>query len=342
MDRARLRRLPRKQQHDDDQAMPPLRTNYSKRRLPPEQLKEQIQDLIRILSPDVAGQFHKLVEAYQPLRTVTAREAHYLILNEWKKHGDETRLSHFMTEKIAELIKRLEQQEKNRLRILNTDTGREYRRLATNYLQSNFTPEALGQILNSTARLKELGSALFKKCDADILAKCPEVFESVEEVKTWRRKNNHTHSIKSLILRALPSDLRQTLSPHSAGESALESLARAAALASRVAADTHDAQSGEPEPQDACGSNFGYHDMCEFDMYHNAIATVPGSRRVSIEMTDASYHGPGPGINGASEAGECREGGSPAAAIATPTPTGREGELPFPLQVRGRCNGLTA
>ena len=29
------------------------------------------------------------------------------------------------------------------------------------------------------------------------------------------------------------------------------------------------------------------------------------------------------------EAGECREGGSPA--IATPTPTGREGELPFHL-----------
>jgi hypothetical protein len=321
--------------------MPPLRTNYSKRRLRPAELKEQIEDLIQNFSPDVAGQFHELVEAYRPLRTVTAREAHYLVLNEWKRHGDETKFSQFMTEKIAELTKRLEQQEKNRLRTKNTDTGPEYRRLATSYLQSNFTPEALGQILNSPHRLKELGSALFKKCDADILAKCPEVFESVEEVIKWRRINHHPHSIKSLLLRALPSDLRQTLSPHSAGESALESLACAAAAA--LAADTHDAQSGEPEPQDAFGSNFGYHDMCGFDMYHNAIATVPGSRRVSIEMTDASYHGPG--INSASEAGECREGGSAAAAIATPTPTGREGELPFPLQVRGRgrrCNGLTA
>ncbi len=31
------------------------------------------------------------------------------------------------------------------------------------------------------------------------------------------------------------------------------------------------------------------------------------------------------------EASECREGGSAAAAIATPTPTGREGALPFHL-----------
>ena len=238
--------------------MPPLlRTNYSKRRLPPEQLKEQIQDLVRILSPDVAGQFHKLVEVYRSLRTMTARDAHYLILNEWKKHEDEAKLSHFMTEKIPELRERLEQQEKNRLRVLNTHTGSEYRRLATQYLQSKFTPEALGRILNSKARQNELGSVLFKKCDADILAKCPEVFESMKEVQAWRKDRNRQHCIKSLILRALPDNLRQNLSPHSAGESALESLIRAAAFA----ADTHDAQSGEPEPQDACGSNFGYHDM---------------------------------------------------------------------------------
>jgi hypothetical protein len=36
-------------------------------------------------------------------------------------------------------------------------------------------------------------------------------------------------------------------------------------------------------------------------------------------------------------AGKCREGGSPAAATAASTPTGREGELPFTLQVRGRA-----
>ena len=325
--------------------MPPLRTNYSKRRVPPAQLKQQIQDLIQTLGPDVTGQLHQLIDAYRRLSTVGPRDAYYLILNEWKKHGDETKLSNFVTEKIAELIKRIEHQENNRLRTINLDVGLEYRTLATDYLQSNFRPEALAQILNSKERLKELGSALFEKCDADIIAKCPHVFDRVEEVKKWRQNGYRIYHIKNLILRALPSDFNQTLSPHSAGNlnSALESLAHAAALASDR--DRYDSQSGQS--QDAGGSNCGYQDMGNFEMHHNASlkATQAGSTEMdlllslSVEMPDASEHG----INGASEAGECRQDGSPATAIAAPTPARREGGLPFTLQIRGcsqRC--LTA
>ena len=312
--------------------MPPLRTNYSKRRVPPAQLKQQIQDLIQTLGPDVTGQLHQLIDAYRRLSTVGPRDAYYLILNEWKKHGDETKLSNFMTEKIAELIKKIKHQENNRLRIRNVDTGPEYRALATDYLQSNFSPEALAQILNDRKRRKELGSALFKKCDAEMLAKCPEVFESVEEVTEWRQKTHQIHQIKSLILRVLPSDFNQTLSPHSAGKSALESLAYAAALAADR--DRHDTQSGEP--QDAGGSNCGYQDMGNFEMHHNATGSTEmdpllslretdlllSLRTESYKMPDASEHG----INGASEAGKCRQGGSPATATA-----GGEGELPSTL-----------
>ena len=304
-----------------DQAMPPLRTNYSKRRLPPAKLNEEIQEITQILSPDVNGQIHKLLKAYRRLRTVRNRDAYYLILNEWKKHGDETKLSHFMTEKIAELIKRGEQQEKNSLRKYNVDIGPEYRTLATDYLQSNFPPEALAQIVKNKARLKEVGSDLFKKCDADILAKCPKVFASMEEVIKWRWSSSKTHNIKNLILKALPSDFNQTLSPHSAGESALESLAHAAALAADR--DRSGTQSGEP--QDAGGST--------------GCTGMDLLLSLSVEMPDASEHG----INGASEAGECRQDGSSATPIAAPTPARREGRLPFTLQVRGcsqRC--LTA
>jgi hypothetical protein len=311
----------------NDQAMPPLRTNYSKRRLPPAKLNEEIQEITQILSPDVNGQIHELLKAYRRLRTVRNRDAYYLILNEWKKHGDETKLSHFMTEKIAELIKRGEQQEKNSLRKYNVDIGPEYRTLATDYLQSNFPPEALAQIVKNKARLKEVGSDLFKKCDADILAKCPKVFASMEEVIKWRWSSSKTHNIKNLILKALPSDFNQTLSPHSAGESALESLAHAAALAADR--DRSGTQSGEP--QDAGGSNCGYQDMGNFEMHHNASLKDTGSTgmdlllSLSVEMPDASEHG----INGASEAGECRQDGSSATPIAAPTPARREGGLPF-------------
>jgi hypothetical protein len=289
------------------------------------------------------------MDAYRRLSTVGPRDAYYLILHEWKKHGDETKLSNFVTEKIAELIKRIEHQENNRLRTRNLDVGLEYRTLATDYLQSNFRPEALAQILNSKERLKELGSALFEKCDADIIAKCPHVFDSVKEVLKWRQNGYRIYHIKNLILRALPSDFNQTLSPHSAGKSALESLAYAAALVADR--DRHDTQSGEP--QDAGGSNCGYQDMGNFEMHHNATGSTQmdpllslretdlllSLRTESYKMPDASEHG----INGASEAGKCRQGGSPATAIAAPTPARREGGLPLTLQVRGcsqRC--LTA
>jgi hypothetical protein len=281
------------------------------------------------------------MDAYRRLSTVGPRDAYYLILHEWKKHGDETKLSNFVTEKIAELIKRIEHQENNRLRTRNLDVGLEYRTLATDYLQSNFRPEALAQILNSKERLKELGSALFEKCDADIIAKCPHVFDSVKEVLKWRQNGYRIYHIKNLILRALPSDFNQTLSPHSAGESALESLAHAAALAADR--DRSGTQSGEP--QDAGGSNCGYQDMGNFEMHHNASLKDTDSTgmdlllSLSVEMPDASEHG----INGASEAGECRQDGSSATPIAAPTPARREGRLPFTLQVRGcsqRC--LTA
>jgi hypothetical protein len=211
---------------------PPLRTNYSKRRLPPAQLKEQIRDLTLILSPDVTGQFHKLQDAYRQLTTLRKRDASFQVLIEWKKHGDETKLSQFMTEKIAELNKRSEQGENNRIKKLNMDAGPEYRALATEFLQSNFPPAELAQILKCKTRLHNVGSALFEKCDADILAKCPHVFDTVREVAKWRRNRNRFVGIDKLILRALPSDF-QTLSSHNAGaaESALESLAHAAAFA---------------------------------------------------------------------------------------------------------------
>ena len=313
----------------NDQAMPPLRTNYSKRRLPPAKLNAQFQDLLQILSPDVTGQIHELEVAYRRLRTMRNRDACYLVLSEWKKHGDETKLSHFITEKIAELIKRGEQQEKNRLRKYNVDAGSEYRTLATDYLQSNFPPEELAQIVKSKARLNEVGSDLFKKCDADILAKCPQVFDSVEEVIKWRQNRYKTYNIKTLILKALPSDFNQTLSPHSAGESALESLAHAAALAADR--DRYGTQSGEP--QDAGGSNCGYEDMENLDMISlratgsTEMDLLLSLRTVSGEMPGASEHG----NNGASKAGECRQDGSAATAIAAPTPARREGGLPFTL-----------
>jgi len=107
-----------------------------------------------------------------------------------------------MTEKIAELGQRGNRHKKN-----NTDFGPQYRALATDFLRSNFQPEELAQILKCKARRNEVGSAVFKKCDAD----------------------------------------NQTLSSHSAGanNSALESLAHAAAFAAER--DRYDAQSGEPQ-----------------------------------------------------------------------------------------------
>jgi hypothetical protein len=216
--------------------MPPLKTNYSKRRLPPEQLKEQMKSLIEKLSPDVAEQAHKLVRAYQSVSTLQARDAHYLILHEWGKHGDESKLSHFMTDKTAQITKRLEEEQRDQPRDgkkeWNLEHGREYRKLATDYLQSNFSPEALAQILKCEESLRALGSTLHKKWDAEIVAKCPNLFESVQKVRRWRQRNWYHSCIKSLVLRVLPCDLRQTLASHSASQSArLESLVCAASLA---------------------------------------------------------------------------------------------------------------
>ena len=365
----------------------------------PTQLQDQIQTLIRNLSPDVADQLHKLTEANRRLMTYRDRETHCLILSEWNKHKDESKLSHFMTDKMAQVIKRLEQQEANRIRILDTDTGREYRKLGTDYLRSNFSTDNLAQSLNTKASIQELGSNVFKKLDADMLAKCPKVFKSVEEVKKWRLVRKSL-SLRSLILRVLPSDFRQTLSLHSASESGLDSLARAAATELRLAADRNGAESDEPQD----GSNRDHHDMGNFNipLSHDPSPSAEGNHpslspsaegghlsnvlAAAAENSDAFDNG----INGANEfasrecqkrrrpsgevaeddnaapfllceggaedtdnglwvdstvnavAGECREGGSPAIVAPTP-PTGREGELPFTLQVRGqglRC--LTA
>ena len=122
---------------------------------------------------------------------------------------------------MAQVTKRFEQEpEAFRTRIHNTDTCPEYRKLAIDYLRSNFSTDDLAQILDTQASLKELGSNLFKKCDADILAKCPEVFKSIEDVRRWRRTRHSSLTLKSFISRlgVLSSDFRQTLSPHSASE----------------------------------------------------------------------------------------------------------------------------
>ena len=262
--------------------MPPLRTNYSKRRLPPAQLDEQIEDLTRILSPDVTLQFHKLQDAYGLVRTLRRRDACYLVLHEWNKHGNETKLNKFMTEKIAELGQRGNRHKKN-----NTDFGPQYRALATDFLRSNFQPEELAQILKCKARRNQVGSALFKKCDADILAKCPHVFDSVEGVVNWRSRGA-LQRIERLISRALPSELNQanhnqTLSSHSAGanNSALESLAHAAAFAAER--DRYDAQSGEP--QDAGGLNCGHQDMENGSPATAIAAPAPARREGGLPFT---------------------------------------------------------
>jgi hypothetical protein len=148
-----------------------------KPRLPLTQLQDQIQTLIRNLSPDVADKFRKLIEATRRLKTNRDRDTHCLILNEWNRlrdEIDESKLSNFMANKMAQVTKRFEQEpEAFCTRIHNTDTGPEYRKLATDYLRSNFSTDDLAQFLDTQASLKELGSNLFEKCDADILAKCP-------------------------------------------------------------------------------------------------------------------------------------------------------------------------
>jgi hypothetical protein len=315
--------------------MPPQKRIYF--RPPPTQLQDQIQTLIRNLSPDVADQLHKLVEATRRLKTYRDRETHCLILNEWNRHKDESRLSHFMTKKMAQVIKRLEQEGANRIRILDTDTGREYRKHATEYLRSNFSTDDLAQILNTKASLKERGSNIFKKLDADMLAKCPEVFKSVEEVKKWRIVRSSL-SLKSLILRVLPSDFSQTLSTHSASESGLDSLARAAEL--RLAADRNGAESDEPQD----GSNRDHHDMGNFNIppSHDPSPSAEGDHpspsaegdhlsnalAAAAENSDAFDNG----INGANEvtSRECQKRRRPSGEVAEDAAAASrtEGEVP--------------
>ena len=264
--------------------MPPLRTNYSKRRLPRAQLDEQIEDLTRILSPDVTLQFHKLQDAYGLVRTLRRRDACYLVLHEWNKHGNETKLNKFMTEKIAELGQRGNNRHWHKKN--NTDFGPQYRALATDFLRSNFQPEELAQILKCKARRNEVGSAVFKKCDADFLAKCPHVFDSVGGVVNWRSQRHSVNSIEALISRVLSSELdqtNQTLSSHSAGanNSALESLAHAAAFAAER--DRYDAQSGEP--QDAGGLNCGHQDMENGSPATAIAAPAPARREGGLPFT---------------------------------------------------------
>jgi len=190
-----------------------------------------------------------------------------------------------MTEKIAELGQRGNNRHWHKKN--NTDFGPQYRALATDFLRSNFQPEELAQILKCKARRNEVGSALFKKCDADILAKCPHVFDSVGGVVNWRSRSTLLRS-EILISRALPSELNQanhnqTLSSHSAGanNSALESLAHAAAFAAER--DRYDAQSGEP--QDAGGLNCGHQDMENGSPATAIAAPAPARREGGLPFT---------------------------------------------------------
>ena len=337
-----------------------------KPRLPLTQLQDQIQTIIRNLSPNVADKFRKLIEAARRLKTNRDRDTHCVILNEWNRHRDESKLSNFMTNKMAEITKRLEQEpEAFRTRIHNMDTVPGYRKLATDYLRSNFSTDDLAQILDTPARLKELGSNLFEKCDADMLrlAKCPEDFKSVEDVRRWRNTRNYSLSIKRLILKVLPSDFRQTLSSHSASESGLDSLARAAEL--RLAADRNGAESNEPQD----GSNRDHHDMSNINIppRHDPSPSAEGDLllplRTLYEAANAAAENSESnafdnGINGANEvtsrecqkrrrpSGEVAEDAGPDGAEADEVESGAEdgwqhlgweGELPFTLQVRGRA-----
>jgi hypothetical protein len=227
-----------------------------------------------------------------------------------------------MTEKMAQITKRLEQEpEAFRTRIHNMDTVPGYRKLATDYLRSNFSTDDLAQILDTQARLKELGSNLFEKWDADMLAKCPADFESVEDVRHWRNTRNSSLSLKRLILKVLPSDFRQTLSSHSASESGLDSLARAAEL--RLAADRNGAESNEPQD----GSNRDHHDMGNINIppRHDPSPSAEGDLllplRTLYEAANAAAENSNAfdnGINGANEvtSRECQKRRRPSGEVA--------------------------
>jgi hypothetical protein len=193
--------------------------------------------------------------------------------------------------------------------------------------------------------------------------KCPEDFKSVEDVRRWRRTRHSSLTLKSFISRlgVLSSDFRQTLSPHSASESGLDSLARAAEL--RLAADRNGAESDEPQD----GSNSDHHDMGLINIppRHDPSPSAEGDLllplRTLYEAANAAAENSNSfdnGINGANEvnsrkcqkrrrpSGEVAEDAGPDGAEADEVESGAEdgwqhlgweGELPFTLQVRGQA-----
>ena len=211
------------------------------KRKPSNDLNTKFQDLKRVLysRQDVVCRLDRLVQVTQQLGKSRARDVHELVLNQWKKHCDVSRLDAFLTEKIAERTKIYEAQDRPPRRKPPCIHKINYGRMALNHLREAYSPEQLSIFLDQPESLCSLGPILFKKWDDEFHTKFPEAHIDVNERKKWRASNFH---LKSLVKRALPANVRHNgatqkcSSPHQSGgvSQRWDSLLSAAEIAARA------------------------------------------------------------------------------------------------------------
>jgi hypothetical protein len=173
-------------------------------------LNAKFQDLKRVLYPrqDVVGRLDRLIQVTQRLGKSRARDVHELVLNQWKKHNDVSRLDAFLTEKIAERTKIYEAQNRPPRRKPPCIHKINYGRMAVDHLREAYSPEQLSNLLDQPESLCSLGPILFKKWDDEFHTKFPDAHKDVNEIKKWRQTNFH---LKTMVLRALPANVRHNI-----------------------------------------------------------------------------------------------------------------------------------